>query len=70
MDQAALRRAVRTKLTVPKYQDGRALGWGRRATDAAVRSGKLPVIEGPKEVVSTAWLRRQLQLEEETSAGA
>jgi hypothetical protein len=66
MDAAALRRAIQERLTVPKYQAGRMLGWGRRVTDAAVRDGKMPVIDGGmKQTVPTAWIRRQLQIESE-----
>jgi len=63
MDNSELRRAVRECLTLPKYQAGRALGWGKRLTDQAVATGKMPVIDGPKETVSTEWLRKQLQIE-------
>jgi hypothetical protein len=65
-DFKALIEAIQTRPTVPKYKAGRALGWGRRATKQAVLDGKMPVIEGPKakESVPTAWLRRQLQIEE------
>jgi len=65
MDDLEIQRAVMERLAVPKYWAGRALGWGRRATDAAVAEGKMPVIDsGLKETVSTAWLRKQLQIEE------
>jgi hypothetical protein len=62
MDNSELRRAVKERLTLPKYQAGKALGWGRRATDQAVAAGKMPVIDGPKETVSTEWLRQKLQI--------
>ena len=63
MDDLEIQRAVMERLTVPKYWAGRALGWGRRATDMAIADGKLPVIDGPKQAVSTAWLRKKLQIE-------
>jgi hypothetical protein len=63
MDHSELRRAVKEYLTLSKYQAGKALGMGRRATDQAVAEGKMPVI-GPKETVPTAWIRKQLQIEE------
>lgn len=63
MENSDLRRAVMECLTLPKYTAGRVLGWGRRATDQAVAAGKMPVIDGPKQAVPTAWLRRQLQLD-------
>jgi hypothetical protein len=53
---------IRRKLTLPKYQAGRALGWGRRVTDAAIEEGKMPIIDGPKPRVATSWLREQLRL--------
>jgi hypothetical protein len=64
MNNAALTKALHERLTVPKYLAGRIFGWGRRATDQAVEDGKLPVIDGPKQSVSTAWIRKQLQLEQ------
>jgi hypothetical protein len=63
MDNSELRRAVKERLTLPKYQAGKALGWGRRATDQAVAAGQMPVIDGPKQPVPTAWIRKQLQIE-------
>jgi hypothetical protein len=60
----ALRKALHDQLALPKYRAGKALGWGRRATDAAHESGRLPVIDGPKPTVPTAWLRKQLHLED------
>lgn len=60
----ALRRALYEELALPKYKAGRVLGWGRRTTDNAHESGKMPVIDGPKPTVSTAWLRKQLHLED------
>jgi hypothetical protein len=59
---ADLLRAVREKPTLPKYRAGKLLGWGKRGTDAAVRSGSLPIIDGPRQMVPTEWLRRQLQI--------
>jgi hypothetical protein len=59
---AELLLAVRERPTLSKYRAGRLLGWGRRVTDAAVRSGSLPVIDGPRQMVPTEWLRRQLQI--------
>jgi hypothetical protein len=65
LDDAEIQQAVMERLTVPKYWAGRALGWGRRATDVAVAEGKMPVIDsGLKETVPTAWIRRQLQIED------
>jgi hypothetical protein len=63
-DFKALMRAIRTEPVLPKYQAGRVFGWGRRATDQAVREGQLPIIPGPKEAVPTAWIRRQLRLDD------
>jgi hypothetical protein len=63
-DAAAIRMALRTQLTVPKYQAGRIFGWGRRVTDQAVVAGQLPIIDGPKQSVSTEWIRKQLQIEQ------
>jgi hypothetical protein len=60
---AVLRRAVHERFVVGKYEAGRMLGWGRSATDAAVQAGQMPIIDGPKQTVPTAWLRRQLQLD-------
>ena len=62
-DNDAVRQALLKNFTVGKYQAGRLFGWGRRATDRAVAEGKLPVIDGPKQAVPTAWLRKQLQME-------
>lgn len=62
-DNDKLRQALLKNFTVGKYQAGQVLGWGRRATDKAVAEGKTPVIDGPKPTVSTAWLRKQLQME-------
>jgi hypothetical protein len=62
-DATAIRSALRNQLTLPKYQAGRIFGWGRRATDQAVKAGQLPVIDGPKQSVSTEWIRKQLQIE-------
>jgi hypothetical protein len=70
MDDLEIQRAVMERLTVPKYWAGRALGWGRRATDAAVAGGKMPILDsGLKETVPTAWLRKQLQIEEKAPGG-
>jgi hypothetical protein len=60
-----LEREIRRKLTMPKYKAGRALGWGRRVTDAAIEAGKMPIIDGPKQTVPTAWLLKQLHLVED-----
>jgi hypothetical protein len=65
MTDDELRKALHDHLSVPKYVAGRALGWGRRVTDAAHESGQMPVIDGPKPVVATAWLRRKLHLEDD-----
>ena len=62
MDYAELRRQIFERLALPKYKAGRALGWGRHATDAAVEAGAMPVIDGPKQTVPTEWLRQKLQL--------
>jgi hypothetical protein len=62
MDHAELRRAVKERLTLPKYRAGQALGWGRRLTDKAVKAGQMPVIDGPKPTVPTSWLRQKLQI--------
>ena len=62
-DLKALMQALHRQPTLPKYKAGRVFGWGRRVTDQAVRDGKLKVIDGPKQVVSTAWIRRQLQID-------
>jgi len=59
---ADLLQAVRERPTLPKYRAGRLLGWGKRGTDAAVRSGSLPIIDGPRPMVPTEWLRQQLQI--------
>ena len=62
-DLKSLMLALQLDPTLPKYKAGRIFGWGRRATDQAVRDGHLKVIDGPKQVVSTAWIRRQLQID-------
>jgi len=62
MTHNAIEREIRHKLAVGKYKAGRALGWGRRATDAAVAAGQMPIIPGPKPTVPTSWLRKQLGL--------
>jgi hypothetical protein len=62
-DLKALMRALQHQPTLPKYKAGRIFGWGRRATDQAVRDGQVKVIDGPRQVVSTAWIRRQLQID-------
>jgi hypothetical protein len=62
MTDEELEQEIRRKLTMPKYKAGRALGWGRRVTDAAVAAGIMPVINGPKPRVPTTWLREQLGL--------
>jgi hypothetical protein len=61
---AKIERQIRNRLAVPKYQAGQAFGWGRRATDEAIKSGAMPLIDGPKPRVSTAWLRAKLGLTE------
>jgi hypothetical protein len=61
---AKLAEAICQQLALPKYAAGRALGLGRRATDNAVREGKIPIIDGgPKQSVPCSWLREQLRLE-------
>lgn len=60
----ALMQALERQPTMSKYAAGQIFGWGRRATDQAVRDGHLKIIDGPKQAVPTAWIRRQLQLEE------
>ena len=55
--------ALQREPTLPKYKAGRVFGWGRRATDQAVRDGQLKIIDGLKQVVSTAWIRKQLQID-------
>lgn len=62
-DFKSLMQALQRQPTLPKYKAGRVLGWGRRATDQAVADGKMPVIDGPKQPVPTAWLRKQLKIE-------
>ena len=65
-DNDKLRQALLMNFTVgksTKYQAGQVLGWGRRTTDKAVAEGKMPVIDGPKPTVLTAWLRKKLQTE-------
>jgi len=62
MTDEELEREIRRKLTIPKYKAGRALGWGRRGTDDAIATGKMPIIDGPKQTVPTSWLRKQLGL--------
>ena len=61
-DFQELERDIREKLALPKYKAGRALGWGRRVTDAAVEAGDMPIIDGPKPRVPTSWLRERLGL--------
>ena len=61
---AALKQVLSERLTVSAYEAGRALSWGRRATDTAIRMGALPIIDGPRPQVSTEWLKRQLQITE------
>ena len=63
MTTKALMKAIQTEPVIGKYLAGRLFGWGRRATDEAVRQGQLPVIDGPKQPVPTAWIRKQLQIE-------
>ena len=63
-DLKGLMQALQRQPTLPKYKAGRVFGWGRRATDQAVRDGHLKVIDGPKPVVSTAWIRKQLQIDD------
>jgi hypothetical protein len=65
-DLQDLERDIREKLALSKYRAGRAIGWGRRATDEAVGTGKMPIIDGPRPMVATAWLRAQLQLQDKT----
>ena len=55
-NERRLLHALENEPTLPKYKAGRVFGWGRRATDQAVRDGQLKVIDGPKQVVSTAWI--------------
>jgi hypothetical protein len=62
MTDKEIERDIRRRLAIGKYKAGRALGWGRRATDAAVAAGQMPIIPGPKETVPTSWLRKQLGL--------
>ena len=64
-DNDKLRQALLMNFTVGKYEipSRQVLGWGRRTTDKAVAEGKMPVIDGPKPTVSTAWLRKKLQME-------
>jgi hypothetical protein len=65
MSSAALRQALRERLTLGKYEAGRCFGWGRRATDAAAASGALPLIgTAPNERVASEWVKRQLQITE------
>ena len=66
MSAEDLERDIREKLALSKYRAGRAIGWGRRATDEAVETGKMPIIDGPKPMVATAWLRAQLRLQDKT----
>jgi hypothetical protein len=65
MNHKELRRALDERLALPKFTAGQALGWGRRSTEAAIRSGLMPVIPGPpgKETVPTWWVREQLRLD-------
>ena len=59
-----LRRALFTELTVGKYEGGRLLGLGRRATNIAAEQGQIPIIGKDKiQRIPTAWLRRKLELE-------
>lgn len=55
--------ALQREPVLSKYEAGRVFGWGRRATDHAVRDGQLKIIDGPRQVVSTAWIKRQLEIE-------
>jgi hypothetical protein len=64
-DIKGLMREVRDKPTLPKYKAGRVIGWGRRATDQAARNGQMPIIDGPRPVVPTSWIRKQLGIETE-----
>jgi len=64
-----IEREIREKLALGKYRAGRALGWGRRATDAAVEAGHMPVIRGARPTVPTSWLRAQLRLTIEPKEG-
>jgi hypothetical protein len=62
MKDKAIEFEIRERLAVGKYKAGKALGWGRRATDAAIKAGAMPIIAGPKPTVPTSWLRQQLRL--------
>jgi hypothetical protein len=63
MTYKGLRRALDERLAVSKYDAAKALGWGRRTTDAAIKAGLMPAITGPGKVtVPCWWLREQLRL--------
>jgi hypothetical protein len=64
MTYEQLSRALYERLAIPKLDAGKALGWGRRTTEAAVASGDMPVIAGPngKDTVPCWWVRAKLGL--------
>jgi hypothetical protein len=64
MTREKLHAALFERLAIPKFDAGRALGWGRKTTEAAVASGDMPVIAAPngKETVPCWWVRQQLRL--------
>jgi hypothetical protein len=63
ISRAALRQSLDEHLAIPKYEAGRCLQWGRKATDTAIASGTLPVIgTGQSQRVATEWLKRKLDL--------
>jgi len=68
MNDKDIESEIRQRLAVGKYKAGKALGWGRRATDAAIKAGVMPIIAGPKPTVPTSWLRQQLRLINERAA--
>jgi hypothetical protein len=61
----ALRQVLTEEVSVPVEVAGRALGIRRPSAYNAIRSGELPHIKiGHRIAVPTAWLRRQLQIED------
>ena len=63
---------ILSKPTTSIEKASEALGYGRNNGYKAVRAGIMPTIkldpEGKRRVVPTAWIRRQLHLDERVSA--
>src|SRR3954452_13533574 len=65
MDDKAITKAIKHKLTVTIEEAGQALGVGRNSAYAAARRGEIEAFKiGARLVVPTAPLRRQLGIDE------